>query len=163
MSATLTMDARDDALSSVPRGRSNLRRRVLVLIAACVVMIAAIVIARTGRDDPIARALDIARDDRAFATATEGGAALTRISVVLQDAGEGCAEAPGRACDHFFAASAHARVSAVSVLSCTRRGVLEAQASIEAFLVAISENPAAPMPAIPSCPPRTNAREEPRS
>ena len=123
---------------------------ILVLVVA-VAGAGALALAWRGDDDPVADALAVVREDASFATATEAGAAYTRISVVLQKGAESCAESDGRHCDHLFSASAHARVSAVSLLSCTRRDVLEARAAMTGFLERLQDDAGAALPPVPRC------------
>jgi hypothetical protein len=137
----------------VRRGRPVPRvpRRAWVLVPVLLLLVGVVVVATARPDDPIQEALDVLADDSAFASATEAGAAFTRVSVVLQEAAEDACPAPDDGCDHLFSASAHSRVSGVAVLTCTRRGVLEARAALRAYLTELADDPAATMPRLPAC------------
>ena len=131
------------------------RRGARVVIAAFVVAALAVgAVVALGvfrREDHLARAQAVARDDEQFVTATEAGAAFTRISSLVQAAGELCLDEGPGSCDHLFVAAAYSRVSAVSLLGCTRRGIAEARVALLEHLEAIDERPDTPLPATPHC------------
>lgn len=108
----------------------------------------------------MARARRILAEDQSFATPVDAGVALTRVSVALQDAGEGCDDSltdrastgtGGDGCSHLFSAAAYARVAAVQVLPCTRRGVAEARNALRSYLDRLERHPATPAPPLPEC------------
>lgn len=135
-------------------------RRPSWLVSASVALVALVVavaaLAWTNRSaeiGPAGRALEIARDDAQFATATEAGAAYTRISVILQEGAERCMADDGARCDDLFATAAYTRVSAVSLLSCTKRRVVLARQDLTSYLEDLEAGTPTPLPNVPSCAP----------
>ena len=132
--------------------RSAPRPLVLAGIAAVVALAVALGLGWGREESHLTRAQHILSDDDEFATATNAGVAFTRVSTILQEGGEACSRSAGETtCDHYFVTSAYARVSAVSLLSCTRRGVIQARAVLRSYLAALAEDPRAPLPAVPTC------------
>jgi hypothetical protein len=134
-----------------PAGR---RKGIAVLVAVLVVVGVAAVIIHAPDDaakGPLDEARHLVADDGNFATATDTGLTFTRISTVLQSAGEQCRKdgGPGATCDARFAGAAYARVSAASVLTCTRPGVFEARAAMRTFLDELATTKAADTPPDP--------------
>ena len=130
-------------------------RTARMVIAAVLLVVVAVAVFASGlfrHEDHLAEARAVVRDDARFATATDAGAAFTRVSSLLQSAGEECLD-EGRppSCDHLFVAAGYSRVSAVSLLTCTRRGIAQARAALLEHLEAIERRPAAPLPATPRC------------
>lgn len=136
-------------------GRIGRRGRRALLAVAALTTAAVTGVAgldRFGREDHLTKARAVMRDDAEFATATDAGAAFIQVSSLLQAAGEQCLrEGRGPSCDHLFVTAAYSRVSAVSVLSCTRRGIAEARRALREHLEAIAERPAESLPPTPRC------------
>lgn len=128
-------------------------RPLLVAVVAVLAISALVVIVDRQSDSAIERAARLLEDDGSFATVEDAGATFTQVSVVLQDGGEACLDGDVQAgeCDHLFVAAAYARVSAVSLLACTRRGMLEGRTRLRTFLAALDRDPRSPLPDTPSC------------
>ena len=138
------------------------RRRGRLLAAVVLLVLIAGVAGLSMRSEPtgLALARRILDDDGSFATPIDAGVALTRISVALQDAGEGCSgrgNPPASAvrsadgCSHLFSAAAYSRVAAVQVLPCTRRGVAAARSALRSYLERLEADPATSPPPLPEC------------
>lgn len=128
--------------------------RIVLVATIAIAVIAAVVLTVGGRPDgAIERAAELLESDSDFATSEDAGATFTRVSIVLQEGGEACLDRGARAqgCDHLFAAAAYARVSAVSLLGCTRRGVAAGRTTLRTFLDALARDPEAPLPDTPAC------------
>ena len=150
-----------DPSAEDPRPRRASRRwRRWAAVTVLVLVAGATALALRSEPTGLALARRILDDDRSFATPVDAGVALTRISVALQEAGEGCGDdrterAPARSnadgCSHLFSAAAYSRVAAVQVLPCTRRGVAAARAALRPYLEGLESDPATPAPPLPEC------------
>lgn len=150
-----------DATAGDPRLSGGWRRwRRWAAVALLVVVVGAAALSIRSQPSGIALARQILDDDQSFATPVDAGVALTRISVALQDAGEGCGDSitdrastgtSGDGCSHLFSAAAYARVAAVEVLPCTRRGVAEARKALQSYLDSLESDPATSAPPLPAC------------
>ena len=126
---------------------------MLLALVVSTAVIATIVVVVRRPDDAIDRAVRLLEDDRSFTTVEDAGVTFTRVSIVLQEGGERCLDGDARPgeCDHLFAAAAYARVSSVSLLGCTRRGMAQGRTTLRAFLAALDRDPASPLPDTPLC------------
>lgn len=104
-------------------------------------------------DDGLTQAVAVLEDDRAFATATDAGVSLVQVSSLLQDAAEACQskDAASARCDALFTGAAYSRVSGVSVLTCTRRGIAEARTEMSRYLETLQRDATAELPSVPRC------------
>lgn len=119
------------------------------LVGASAVLLATAIMAVTLRtDDELGSALEILRNEDTFTRASAAGAALNRVSIHLQDAGERC---EGEGCDKYFTAAAMARVSAVSALRCTRPDLFELRVEFERYVDSLDADVLVGPPALPSC------------
>ena len=124
-----------------------------ILPIAVVAAVGVVALLRAPGSGPFDRALDVLRDDASVATATDAGAAFTRVSVILQDGGEKCLDDAKSSCDQLFATAAYSRVAAVSLLSCTRRGLIQARAQLTDHLEKLDRGRTAVLPPVPQCAP----------
>lgn len=127
------------------------RHRPVSALAAAIVMLG---LAGAGAlfvvDDPspIERARQELADDASFTRTSDAGAAFTRASAHLQEAGERCGDEPR--CDRMYTAAAFLRVAALQVLQCGRPGMFDMRATLRHYVDSLAAG-ADPVPPTTSC------------
>ena len=127
------------------------------MVAVLIIAIGGVAAALAFRGpSPFDKALEMLESEDGFATATDAGTTLVRVSSLLQDAGEDCAGDSGDddpECVELFVAAGYARVNAVSVLTCTKPGIFEARQSMRTYLLDLDEEGEAKQPPMVNCVP----------
>lgn len=97
---------------------------------------------------PIESARQELADDSSFTRSTDAGAAFTRASVHLQEAGERCGDESR--CDRMYTAAAFLRVASLQVLRCGRPGMFDMRAALRDFVDRLAAG-GDPVPPTTSC------------
>lgn len=132
----------DAVLEAVPEPAAPSRRLLVVAVAILVVAVLAAAFVVGDRPSPIAEAQEMVAEDENFVTATSTGLTFVRVSRLLRDAAESCADDEGLdhpRCESLFSASAYSQITAVQVLPCTRPGVFTARQHLREYLAALRE------------------------
>jgi hypothetical protein len=128
---------------------------IVVAVAAAVAGGAALVLTR-GPDDPVDRAIEIARPTGGYDTGLEAGRTLARVASALNDGIRDCDRStePDR-CAALGAASGYVQVTAATVVRCTAPGRAEARQAVLELLEDLRArrpgDPPPPTPELPRC------------
>lgn len=93
-------------------------------------------------------------DEDRFAAAQTSGLALLRVSGLLKDEAERCAEAQPTdgGCNAYFSAAGHLQVMAVHIVQCSRPEIFDVRLAVSAYLEVLAERPNdAALPLLPRC------------
>ena len=136
------------------------RRKTPVALAAAilaflVLALSIFAVMRTRRsEDPVSKAIAVARTPDGYDTGLEAGQTLARVASALNEGIRDCdrAEEADR-CAALGAASGYVQVVAATVVRCTAPGRVEARQSVLAMLRQLDEQGAGASPSPPSPPP----------
>ena len=114
-----------------------------------------VVSASRERTSPLQEAIAVVEDEDRFAAAQSTGMAFLRISALLREEGERCADERGRAagdCDVYFAGAGQAQILSIQVLDCPRPELFDVRADVRGYLSRLSTAPdEARLPELPRC------------
>lgn len=138
---------------------SDRRRAGLLLAVPAVVLVVGLALAAGwGRRSAVDDARALLADDTGFETAEDAGITFVKISRVMLDGGEACADDKGDShpsCEAMFSSSAFAQVAAVRVLECTHPGIFTAREAMREHVAevkrAIETGGEVDGPEVPSC------------